>query len=783
MISVALSAECNSLTYNSYYYKGRKFDNVNTDGVIVKNPTVKFLVTGPGVSKIISYNVTTGMGGGSLGNSATVLMDAKTPEQKNPSNYALSEFSVTEVTLDNTSSAVAACEKQLKAEKYDDAVKYGDAAFNSKNWEQAKNYYRQALNIMPGNSYPKDQLEKIKTEEANSKAEGNKKTKAAGLITKGDNSMSSGKYKEAQGYYKEALQNDPDNTTAKNKLADAENKLQANDAKDPNAGKGTNDTKKDEGDKKTNEDSKSDSGDSKEKSDEEKRAAAQDAEKSELESLKEKQRIADEKAEKERQEREKNYYDTKSQETSDNEKTAMELLIQALLVHFFIAKQIYQDVGTDQVYSQQQGDSYLFRAKAGYGITSAPIFFNSMIESYDGNNFSYKTSTVGRQVVSLDLNGGLEYWPLYGKRNGMGFFLNLGAGHGFTFQNFIWYGNGGLQAYTGTEKVKLFGEYSFGYRGIVKNSWIDSREFGTGEAKYTYQRIKIGPRFTFDIDWNGKTKSNLDVLPVFELPSYTQTHYFSPVNMQWMNGIALNFGIDNRLSFNLEYFWRYQRGGEVEYGFSPSTSFSGNFVKLSVIRNFDMFGDSPLTLSESRLSSFKEKAAFKGIMFFNAAFNYNSGKDLRVTKPNLGARVAYEHDFNVLQNTNISTGAGFAINNGGSSTTTLGDTMKTSFHSICIPTAIRSYLNDYRLQKYWVKYGITHHFVVAKNVSGNTFSESYMKTYVPCLAVGLGLDYKMSESGAFRTGISFERSLTPYYDAAKQKIKANQISLNLGVIF
>jgi len=118
-----------------------------------------------------------------------------------------------------------------------------------------------------------------------------------------------------------------------------------------------------------------------------------------------------------------------------------------------------------------------------------------------------------------------------------------------------------------------------------------------------------------------------------------------------------------------------------------------------------------------------------------------------------------------------------------------------------IPTALRSYLTPESGQKYWLCYGMMHHFAVAKSglmglygslpIPGMpTIPKESFKTYIPCYHVGAGIDFKTGPYGAFRVGVSYERSIGSFYtgnpmlfSGSPYQISSNQLTIQVGVIF
>lgn len=98
-------------------------------------------------------------------------------------------------------------EARANAEAYDGIIAEADQAFAAEDWTKAEKAYREALDIKPNETYPKDQLALA---EANQKAQAEARAaaeKAAvdALVAEGDNAMAASKYGIAADKYEEAL--------------------------------------------------------------------------------------------------------------------------------------------------------------------------------------------------------------------------------------------------------------------------------------------------------------------------------------------------------------------------------------------------------------------------------------------------------------------------------------------------------------------------------------------------------------------------------------------------
>lgn len=86
---------------------------------------------------------------------------------------------------------------------YDQAIAEADKAFNSQQYEQAKNAYQRALNIFPDKKYPRDRLNEVLAILAKLQ---NRQEAYDNFIAEGDDAFGQKKYELAKNYYTQALQ-------------------------------------------------------------------------------------------------------------------------------------------------------------------------------------------------------------------------------------------------------------------------------------------------------------------------------------------------------------------------------------------------------------------------------------------------------------------------------------------------------------------------------------------------------------------------------------------------
>lgn len=123
-------------------------------------------------------------------------------------------------------------EQQAKVEadtKYNNLVSKGNTAFAMKNYDLAKQYFSQALEIKPGNYYPSNKLKELDVLVAQ-KAQNEVKQQAIvkeynNAVSQADQLLQTNNYEEAKASYKKALLINPHETYPREKIAEIENMI------------------------------------------------------------------------------------------------------------------------------------------------------------------------------------------------------------------------------------------------------------------------------------------------------------------------------------------------------------------------------------------------------------------------------------------------------------------------------------------------------------------------------------------------------------------------------
>ncbi|TDO99099.1 hypothetical protein [Flavobacterium sp. 245] len=216
---IQIQAEAKCSNNLEYQYKGRQFtfsgNEVPVRSVVVRDPIIKVVVTGPNNFRKEMKLWILGLGANAFGDSSPIK-DAKTPEEKDPSNYNVEIIGVESVSYNGLSSLINEIESKLREEKklkeLQGFIENGDNALNRENFSEAENNYKAILRLDKDNAYAKTQLEKIRqrVEKLSSKKRYDDAMNAAQA------EEARGNYDNASRLYEEASKEDVNNGYAKN---------------------------------------------------------------------------------------------------------------------------------------------------------------------------------------------------------------------------------------------------------------------------------------------------------------------------------------------------------------------------------------------------------------------------------------------------------------------------------------------------------------------------------------------------------------------------------------
>ncbi len=117
-------------------------------------------------------------------------------------------------------------EQKAKEEQYLTLIAEGDQAFDAQKYEAAIGKYQSALQVKPGEQYPKDQIAAAENARDAMLAAKEKEKRFAQLVADADVLFDSTQYRDAIGKYQQALQIKPEDPYSKKQIAQAE-QLQA----------------------------------------------------------------------------------------------------------------------------------------------------------------------------------------------------------------------------------------------------------------------------------------------------------------------------------------------------------------------------------------------------------------------------------------------------------------------------------------------------------------------------------------------------------------------------
>jgi len=668
------------------------------------------------------------------------------------------------VTADTQSSKINNfLSKKAKKAEFDQFIQQGDNLMASGDYEGAKQMYSKAQYMGVD-----DEMAQAKYNQAKERLKADQNQKRVDAhIKQGDEYYFDGKFREAISEYKKAQSIDPENSSIQSKIDNAEQELE----NQREVAKKKEEEKANEQNNTTSEENSSD-----------------DASGSESVSTGKSEQML----EYERQQRMLEHQKKQQKTTNQNLGSASAMGASALLLHYALGNIVYQSVGNDKAENFWNGNSFKLGFKYGYGVTSAPTFYNSSYSVYDGNNFYTNDQTENYQTFTIDFNGEVNFWGTMGERFGWGGYVRASAGHGILFENFQMSGEVGARAYIGGKTLRIRGEYASGFHDFTVSPWIISDELGSGvKAYYNYQKIALGPSFAFKTQWDENKKlGQLSLMATFENPDFNINLFSNtPFVLRWANGIKLNYNVSHRLDFSLDYLWHYYRAGDVEYGFDEDATARGQFFNATVLRNFDVYGQTAHSNSYADSKAQMSRKHQTWISVANPIVGWAEPIDttLFTSAPMLGViPVMISKDLNINNWLGLEVGAGvqlftgarYRIHNDFNNVTFAGQNfspgteIKMEGYGVQAPIMLSAsnYFNT--INKYWVKAGLqieaNYNQVFWKDddtevtfqlVEGTDLG--YVQTKY---LLGFGMDYLVGKTQKIRTGVIYASNFEPFFE-------------------
>ncbi len=101
---------------------------------------------------------------------------------------------------------------------YDKAIAEGDALLAQERLDEAKQQYERALNLKPGEGYPREKIKSIDTQQSNKQRQNSLNNQYNSLIARANDAFTAKKYSEAKTIYHEALTLQPSSAIAKGRV-------------------------------------------------------------------------------------------------------------------------------------------------------------------------------------------------------------------------------------------------------------------------------------------------------------------------------------------------------------------------------------------------------------------------------------------------------------------------------------------------------------------------------------------------------------------------------------
>lgn len=468
--------------------------------------------------------------------------------------------------------------------------------------------------------------------------------------------------------------------------------------------------------------------------------------------------------------RKQKLYQQRQEQTKQNMSDATELSAAAILLHLYLGKVLYSIKNSDGN-GQYQDWSNRFNMRFGYGISNHTMFVNEKHITY-GNN----TSRVA-DVVTLNLNYGIEWSPLHSKHVGFSTFADVYAGHGFLFQNFKWGASAGIKTHLGP----IGYNYRINSVEINHGNWIDADIIAKEKVKSVYGRHEMGLSYvssTLGVDILYLLRNNNPVIDEDKISHGLRVEVYKP----------------NALRFYVE-----MSEAPVILGRATSSVDSErvpSILKFGVLNNLSWFGN-------TYANNYNTKALAKHLQNKNTFISIGlklQGGDITIgdgtqnvdtfqrTVSNVNIQGLIEHEFKIVDNMFLSVGGGLSAfrgfkgrrhNSGINTYNTFGQNRNINFSSFTfdIPLGI-VYKTDPIADlnySFWssfkadivVPLGYIYPYEKDEFGYSETIDEEELdgikNSAYTILKVGIGLEYYINLSTKFRWGVFYEFAPSSIY--------------------
>ncbi len=718
--------------------------------------------------------------------------------------------------------------KKVNDEEYNTSIRIAENLLIGQKYEAARTEYKKALSKNVNNEFCEKKIVEI-TELIKSKEQN---ILLNDYLSKGNDALNQKKYSEAKSFYEKALSIDPTNSNIKGKIESIENSILAEKTKNENSastssssGGNSSSTKtvvgnKDSELKLTKQKSTTNKTDSvsEAKVDETKGDEAKgDKKKSDTDEKKKSRggsggsatgQSISEMQEHERQRREMDVYQMKAMQNQTNFDMASHLQGQFFEVLFKVGTLMYSGMGNESWVNKYKGNSIHVNFNVGYASTFLPMYYNSVYDSFDGNNTKITKTTEKIDIFTIDLQGGGEAWAFAGDNAGLGVFGNVSAGTGVLFDQFCISSQYGAKGFFGFKNLKVLSEFSFGNRKVTYKPWMDVSETGSGISDYKYTKFSIGPRITWNSNFVGKTRAHLDILPTVELPDFVNLVDGNfPLKSNWLNGLKINLDFENRIKFFTEIMWNYKRSGETLNNISSDIPNTGTFLRIGGLRNFDIFGYDSRSIEYNYIEQIVRKKNKFVLSLFVPSVSWAKSDVFFTSALQVGITpITIEKDFDLFKNLSLFTELSFTFGRGeilqaldkksfnvGYSAFSGTQSLKINSTLVNLPVGIRINKLLPGKEKVWLKCGLSNQIALGSSISKGyskkaifteiESDESFFKTYRPSSLIGIGIDFPIVDDTVLRVGASYLNNIGDISKINNFVYRENSFMISTGIVF